>query len=219
MDATTAKWFDDTSLVHRVPELKGFMTDEQITRLTGAPRGSVIWVSVENDGVAFRIENDIFAEPMYRYLFQNLDGTYSFHLKNVVLVLTEDHTHEGIGPRCVIREIHEAANWSKDGILITRIEVSAVGDYTHFGSATHPMRGYYVWPLLGFDGKIPNRVRTKLRPEYQKYSKISELVASEDGRTAWRIHGESVDLAFDLATDSPSWRLLARYMKEKGIEL
>lgn len=61
-------------------------------------------------------------EPSYRYLFQNQDGNYSFYLKNVVLVLNEEHTNEGIGPRCVIREIHEAASWAKERVVITHIE-------------------------------------------------------------------------------------------------
>jgi hypothetical protein len=220
LDATTAKWFDDTSVsVHRAPELAGFMADEQIARLTGAPRNSVVRVSLENGGVAFQIDNDIFAEPMYRYLFQNLGGSYSFHLKNVVMVLAERHTDEGIGPRCVIREIYEAAKWADEGILITHIEVSAVGNYAHFVLTEQPLRGYYVWATMGFDGDIPGQVRIKLRPEHQKCSKISELIATEDGRNAWRIYGESVDLAFDLAMGSASWRQLAKYMNDKGIEL
>ncbi len=219
MDATTAKWFDDNSVsVFRSPDMQGFMQDVQIARITGAPRNSQVHIAADEDAIEFRIVNNIFAEPMYRYLIQRADGSFRFYLKNAVMVLAEKYTNEGIGTRSVIREIFEAAAWANDGIHITHIEVYAAGDYAHFLSPRLPLRGYYVWPMLGFDADIPQAVHAKLRGKSTKCCKISELIATESGRDDWLLNGQSVNLAFDLALGSTSWRQLLSYMKDKGIE-
>jgi hypothetical protein len=220
MDSITAKWFDDASVVvERAPEYANFMSDPQIARITGAPRNSTVSIYSDDDVVAFKIENEIFDEPMYRYLVQNPDGDYSFYLKNAVLVLAEKYANEGIGARTVIREIYEATRWAKDGVVVTHIEVSAVGNYDSFRLSDFPLRGYYVWATMGFDGEIPNKTLMKLGPDYKNYSKISELAGTHYGLNLWKIHGESVDLRFDLRVGSPSWQQLRRYMKDKGIVL
>lgn len=37
-------------------------------------------------------------------------------------------------------------------------------------------------------------------------------------QTEWLIHGDSMQLAFDLTPGSASWELLLQYMKEKDIQ-
>lgn len=220
MDSITEAWFDEATVtVKREESLAGFMSDAQIVRLTGAPARSIISVTSDEGAIGFKVENNIFQEPMYRYLFQNNDGSFSFYLKNAVLVLAKDSTDEGIGPRCVIHEIHEAKSLAGSGILITHIEVSAVGDYSSFVLEDNPLRGYYVWATMGFDGDVPPGVTMRLSEEYKSCKRIVELVSSENGRDEWRRCGESVDLAFDLKDDSPSWSQLDTYMAYKGIEL
>lgn len=218
MDSVTARWFDDsTVVVARAPEYADFMTDQQIARITGAPRKSTVNIYTDEGFVAFKVQNKIFKEPMYRYLVQNSEGDYTFHLKNAVLVLAEQYTNEGIGMRTVVREIYEAARWVKEGIIITHIDVSAVGDYDSFWLADNPLRGYYVWATMGFDGDIPPSTLAKLEGQHRTYSRISELVNTAEGRDQWQVHGESVDLKFDLVLGSQSWQQLRRCMKSKGI--
>ncbi|WP_093558789.1 hypothetical protein [Pseudoduganella namucuonensis] len=68
MDDVFAKWFDDsTVIVRRSPELDGFMTDDQIARIVGAPRDSSIVVSADDGAIAFKVDNKIFSEPMFRW--------------------------------------------------------------------------------------------------------------------------------------------------------
>lgn len=171
------------------------------------------------NGMVFRVENNVFSEPMYRYLFQNSDDNYSFYLRNAVFVLAEKYTNEGIGTRCVAREIHEAARWIDKQILITHIKVSAVGNLTTFGLKKYPLRGYYVWATMGFDADIPIATRQRLDPPFKACNSICELVSSEAGREQWKTLGDSVELSFDLAEGSASWLQLARYMHYKGIAL
>ncbi|TFW28742.1 hypothetical protein E4L96_02040 [Massilia arenosa] len=220
MDRVTAKWFADASVtVHRAPSLEGFMTDAQLARIAGAPRDSIVNVYPDGGGIALRVDNRILAEPMYRYLFQNPGPPYSFHLRNVVLVLADEYTQAGIGTRCVVRQIIEAASWARAGIYLTDVRVSAVGDLATFGLKPHPMRGYYVWPALGFDAFIPASSAVRLCQPYQNCTRISELMTTAEGRKTWRLIGQSVDLSFDLKPGSASWRQLLSYMQAKGISL
>lgn len=218
MDSVTASWFDDSTVtVTRDAEYADFMSDAQIARIAGAPRHSTVHIYSDDGVVAFEIRNAVFKEPMYRYLIQNLDGHYSFHLKNVVMVLREEYANRGIGTRCVVREIYEAARWVREAIVITHIDVSAVGNRYSYWLREDPLRGYSVWANLGFDGLIPPAARARLDAPYRRCSKISELVDTTDGRDQWRQHGETVDLSFDLRVGSGSWRQLRKHMKRKGI--
>jgi hypothetical protein len=218
VDRVTANWFDDKSVtVDRAPELTDFMNDPNIVRIAGAPRASTVHVFSDEHAIAFKVDNAVFDEPMYLYLIQNSQSTCSFYLKIAVFVLKEKFTNAGIGPRCVIRTLMEAPAWARQQITITHVEVSAIGDATTFGLEKNPLRGYYVWATLGFDAPVPAATRAKLALPYRNCKNISELVMTEQGRDQWRMHGQSVDLSFDLRANSASWLQLARYMYSKGI--
>lgn len=220
MDAVTKKWFDDASVtVVRAPALAGFMTDAHIARITGAPRDSVVHIYADERATAFRVDNAILSEPMYRYLFQHDDGSYAFYLKNAAFVLADDYTNHGIGARCVIREIDEAASWGRDGFPISHISMWAVGDFASFSLKHGALRGYYVWATMGVDADIPALTLAQMDPPFNQCRRISQLISTDMGRAQWRTHGISVDLRFDLAPRSTSWLQLRRYMKHKGISI
>lgn len=218
MDRVTAAWFDDKSVaVDRAPELADFMSDVNLIRISGAPRGSKVHAFSDEHAIVFRVDNALFHEPVYLYLIQNSEPACSFYLKIAVFVLKEKFTNAGIGPRCVIRPLMEAPAWGRQHIPITHIEVSAIGDATTFGLEKNALRGYYVWATMGFDGPLPAATRAKLPPPYRYCKSIGELVITEQGRDQWRMHGQSVDLSFNLRANSASWLQLARYMFYKGI--
>jgi len=219
MDAVYRKWFDaDTVQVKiEVENPDNFLTVREVVELTGAPKNSKVLVRREESAIAFIISNDIFDEDMYRYLVNETDGL-SLYLKNAVMVLKEPFTNQGIGPRCVIKEIFAAKNLS-DELPIVSIKVDATGNYDAFHWIKHPLRGYYVWACMGFDGKIPGKVIKQLPARYHHCAHVSELMQEDGGREQWLRHGDTVQLAFDLTPDSISWRLLLEYMTVKGVEL
>lgn len=219
MDDIYRVWFKaDTVKVNvELEEKKDFLSVEEIVALTGAPGESDILVRQVGRIIQFRISNQIFAEDMYRYLVADAGGM-SYYLDNVVMVLKEAFTNKGIGPRCVIKEIH-AAGRLRDELPIRCIQVDAVGNYDSFFWEKDPLRGYYVWPCMGFDAEIPDSVKSKLPRKFHHTRYLSELMFDKDGRREWLIHGESTKLSFDLAPDSCSWKLLSQYMREKGIGL
>ncbi|WP_147330462.1 MULTISPECIES: hypothetical protein [unclassified Duganella] len=219
MDDVYREWFDSktVSVTVNLQNSDDFLTPIEIAELTGAPKESTILVTRDDKVISFRVSNKIFSEDMFRYLVADSSGI-SYYIKNVVLALKEEYTKNGIGPRCVIKEIYAAAKLL-DELPIKAIKVSAVGDFESFRWKTDPMRGYYVWARMGFDGKIPAAVRQKLSLKYRNLEFISSLMLDIEARKEWLEKGESVELEFDLASGSVSWRLLSQYMNEKGIEL
>ena len=219
MDSIYSEWFKTDTVTVKVElvESNDFLTTEEIAELTGAPKNSDIVVSQVDGIIEFRVSNEIFAEDMYRYLTADVDG-FSYHLTNAVLVLKEQYTKMGIGPRCVIKEIYTARRLREE-LPIQQIRVDAVGDYQSFHWEKDPLRGYYVWACMGFDAEIPEAVRPKLPQNYAAKLYISDLMLDKEGREEWLRHGESVKLAFDLANDSVSWKILSGYINERNIEL
>ena len=69
--------------------------------------------------------------------------------------------------------------------------------------------GHYAFARLGFDADIP--AETPPRPlALAEFTRVSELVASEDGREFWLESGVTVPhMTFDLAHGSKSWETLA----------
>ncbi|MYM41419.1 hypothetical protein [Duganella qianjiadongensis] len=219
MDATYQEWFapETVEVCIQLANPENFLNEHEIIELTGAPRNSKIVVKQVENAIAFIVRNDIFDEAMYRYLVVEPGGT-SMHLRNAVFVLKETYTHQGIGPRSVIKEIFCAHRLS-DELPIKSIKVSAAGNFESFNWVKNPIRGYYVWSCLGFDGAIPTVVLKRLPSRYQSCKRISKLVETGAGRRLWQLFGESANLSFDLNPDSISWRLLSNYMNAKGIEL
>jgi hypothetical protein len=221
LDDVYKEWFDTKSVSVKV-ELAGadeFLSDDEIINLTGAPGGSEITVTQDETKtfIEFRIKNDMFASDMVRRLVNIQSGKFTYVLVNDALELKPEFSNRGIGTRCVIKEIFAAGDYLKD--LVESIEVQAYGNYESAQWRVNPLRGYYVWATMGFDADISAVVKSRLSQPFQSFSKISELMATDEGREEWARKGETAHLAFRLCEASTSWKILERYMTEKRIEL
>jgi hypothetical protein len=82
------------------------------------------------------------------------------------------------------------------------------------------MNGYYTWPRLGYDGRIPAKKIAKLPPDLKSQmgesKMISTLFKTEAGREWWKQNGVSLPLRFDLSPESDSSRTLASYLAERS---
>jgi hypothetical protein len=219
MDVIYKEWFDTTTVKVSIElaHVRDFLSKTKIIELTGAPKGSLISVKRDGNTIGFKVSNAIFAEDMHYFLVREPDGA-SYHIKNVVLVLREEFTNQGIGTRCVIKEIHAAAKLAAN-YPIHSIKLDAIGNHDFFDDEKYPMRGYYVWARIGFDGEIPDSVKPRLSSVYRGCQNISELMRDSQGRKEWLRHGDSAPLTFDLHPNSNSWKLLSQYMNEKEIQL
>lgn len=218
MDKTTQAWFDPVTVrVERALGLEAWQTDEELVRLSGAPRGSVLKVSITEDGaIELRVVNRVvLGEDMVRVLVQEPDG-YAFHIVNAVFVLNEALLSLGIGPRSVSIELEQARQLG----YITRVKTSAVGDWASF-HADPPYRGYYVWPRMGFNAPVPSMLQQ--HPDYPQglgdSPTLLDLLEVDGGEVFWLVHGSSIQVEFDLKDGSASWKRHARYTSERNIEV
>ena len=85
-----------------------------------------------------------------------------------------------------------------------------------------PANGYYTWPRLGFDNSLkalPKRIIRELPPKFHDRKRISDPMATEDGREWWKKNGCTINLTFNLSRNSSSMKILNNYIKSHNIRL
>jgi len=217
MDALSAEWFkpESVTIVDKDNLLQSWLSDEEIARLSGAPKESQVIISLVDGNVELRVKNRILSEDMVRLLVQNDDHSgYSCYIVNSVFVVDPYWQNKGIGARSVAIEILQAQRLK----IVTKITTYAVGNYQAFLASNLPLRGYYVWAVMGFDGDLPPTTLDALPEKFKDCKKVLDLVTSPEGRDVWKQHGQSVTLSFDLA-DERCWNQLRAYMSNRQIEV
>jgi GNAT superfamily N-acetyltransferase len=76
--------------------------------------------------------------------------------------------------------------------------------------------GYYSWPRLGFDGKVPATIRRAIRPPLNQIPTLLDLCSTEAGRRFWLENGQTVRVAFDLTSGSRSRRVFEAYLAKSA---
>jgi GNAT superfamily N-acetyltransferase len=219
MDEVTKKWFDPSTVkVVRSPELEGWHQDEDLARLSGAPRDSEVHVATTRAGVIeLRVLNqDLLSEPLVRSVARTVEGGYVFMIQNRAFVLRPAFRGMGIGPRSVAIELHEAQRLG----YFSKVVVHAVGDW-HHRAGESAMNGYYVWAKMGFNAALPicYREHPELPAICRNCRDVVELFATTEGEAFWLRHGSTIKLSFPLEESSASWHHYRRYARERGIEV
>jgi GNAT superfamily N-acetyltransferase len=219
MDEITKRWFDASTVrVVRAPELGGWHSDEELVRLSGAPKGSQLQVRPLPDGkIELTVVNqDLLSEPLVRHVWQVEHVGYVFEIQNKSFVLRPKFRGMGIGPRSVAIELHEAHRLG----YFSKVVVSAVGDW-HHRNGPFAMNGYYVWAKMGFDGPLPKPFLTHpaLPQACADSRSIAELFRTEEGKDFWFRYGTSIDLEFALQEPSASWERYRRFALDEDIKV
>lgn len=222
MDMATTQWFDVESVtVERAADLEGFLTDEELINLAGAPMGSTLKASVTDEGaIELRVSNStLLDEDMVRLLVQEEEG-FVFYIVNSVFVLQNSVLGKGIGPRSIAIELEQARALNKEEVLFTRVQTLAVGDRTTF-HASPPLRGYYVWPRMGFDAPLPAALleHQGLPTGLGSSPTLLDVFDVEGGDEFWFEYGSTIKVSFDLAAGSRSWQCHANYAAARNIEV
>jgi len=76
------------------------------------------------------------------------------------------------------------------------------------------MIGYFFWPKLGFDALLEDG-ETAGRPEFAGCHTVQDVLAIDEAW--WRENGSQRWMEFDLGSDSPAWRKLLDYLREKEL--
>ena len=103
-------------------------------------------------------------------------------------------------------------------IFSTQVSNLAERGFSHIKTEAYreagEMNGYYTWPLLGYDGKIPE-VSTPRPPALRDVTHISHLMKTQEGREWWKTNGDDIKLTFDLNPGSLSRKVLSEYVSKK----
>lgn len=201
-------------------------TFHDLARLTGAPPGSEVEVGVDARGrVACsckgpagpdgrpawdmqtsytRVEAP--AKTSWNPLAPAPKPVLTAHLDGIYVRGTHDGSRTvppGFGTQVLARQVEalSAAGFRS---------IEAVG----VRSAT--ANGHYTWPRLGFDSALDADDVAPLPHPHHLAARVSDLMRTPEGRAAWREHGQSLTLTFDLAPGSLSRTVLAQYLAARA---
>jgi hypothetical protein len=111
----------------------------------------------------------------------------------------------GLGTRFLGRQVEQAV----------RLGIAEIRAYAIRGDQRGDV-GYRVWPILGFDGPLPRQVLDELPPELAGARRVSDLMATQEGREWWIRNGDDINLTFDLSPNSPALRRFRAYLRRRG---
>lgn len=137
--------------------------------------------------------------------------------KNDQIILKPSAQGKGLGTQIFASQVKalQAAG-------VSRIEAVLSGDeYQQSNGKNAKMNGYYTWPRLGYDAKIPGSLQRKLSKilgPKAKVATVQDLMKTQKGREAWKSLGTTVKGSFDLRKNSTSSRVLGKYLRQKGIQ-
>jgi GNAT superfamily N-acetyltransferase len=181
-------------------------TLQYAANLAGAPDDALVTVAVSpmHGSHIIEIQAESASVKLRILLYRRFDGKPI--LENDQIDVLEGHQRQGIGARLLARQVEHGI---RPGVV--EIQGYAVRD----DRTGHV--GYWVWPLLGFDGNLVREVLDKLPPEFAKARKISHLMSSEQGRRWWFENGDSFTINFDLRPRSQDLRWLRAYLRGRGM--
>jgi GNAT superfamily N-acetyltransferase len=137
-----------------------------------------------------------------RTVFRDKNGDIVMH--NNSFNVNEGSQGKGIGAKVFDQQIQHARR-----LGVKRIETDAVR------SDQSGWIGYKVWPMFGYDGNIPENV-TEKTPNGE--TRISELMASKEGRDWWSTNGKTIELQFDMSPGSYSMKTWEAYKARKQVK-
>lgn len=209
-DEITRQYFNSSVTVKAsvIVDINGReLKDRDFANLTGAFDGSIIHVDEDEGVITMRVVHEFLQEPMERALYRQGDSLYM--MLNNSFMLKHDYQESGLGARSFAIEATTAAE-----LGLTAIYAEAAG---RPGSK---LKGYSVWPILGYDADLDTETIAKLPEAMAHCRTLLDLYAVPGGYELWDTKlGKSLYVAFDLSTNSRSWQVLHAYMEQRGIRL
>lgn len=180
------------------------ITTNDIPSAVGAPDGAKVVMDAGQfeDHVAVQVQSKD-GWVANRKFVMGSDGKP--YIENESFYLPKKLQGQGIGTQVFARQVENASAMGVDNIRT----VAARGEDTN---------GYYTWARLGYDGEISDGIRAKAPEAFAGAKRVSDLMRTKEGRDAWKEHGDTMSMKFDLNENSQSRRVLAAYLKEKGMK-
>lgn len=205
VDAAARKMFGA-----RVAHLSGDELAQEVMRTTGLPATDVRSIRVAVRDGAIEVSASTNTGGTVVRTMRSVDGSVVLHND---LFVPKVPPGSGYGAQALARNVEAA----------TRLGVAQMETFAARGDT---FNGYNTWPRYGYDGPVPSRLVTRHRAELERVLgrsvadgelMISDVIAAPGGGEFWQRVGDSLDLEFDMAPNSPSRRRLMAYRRRKGL--
>ena len=171
------------------------VTQEQAIAVTGAPNGADVWIRPANEfgPDAVMVLSEFKGMETSSIIMRDGDKKVIQHNLFDALPGTID-TDRG--------KIAAAREFFK--VMATSIERARKAGFDELrfsadGDKGHPLKGYTIWPRMGFDAPIPEKVLKKGLPDGLKNAKtLLDLHETPEGTRFWAENGAPVDMKLDL---------------------
>ncbi len=173
---------------------------KELTSLSGAPDGADVEIYPDQSSIRISWWTD--QAQGIRSIYKSAAGSLIMH--NEQTKIDPEDQGQGIGIKVFNTQIEQAQKFG-----VKRIENEAKRD------DEHGWIGYNVWPKFGYDGYIPRSVGGGKGPNKER--KISQLMATSEGRAWWKKNGTTTNMEFDLSPNSHSMKTWEAYKRLKGI--
>jgi GNAT superfamily N-acetyltransferase len=174
--------------------------------LAGAPDDARVTVAVVpihgRRIIEIRADSDLI--ELRLSLYRGPDGNVI--LEDDQLDASEDFRRRGHGTRLIGRQVEHAIRLGVAEIRGCATRNERTGDV-----------GYWVWPLIGFDGNRPGAILDRLPPDLAGARRVGELVQTGAGRRWWLENGDSITVVLELTPRSPSFRRFRDYLRREGL--
>jgi GNAT superfamily N-acetyltransferase len=152
--------------------------------------------------IEIRAESDIIEVRVL--LYRGLDEKAI--LEDDQIDVSEEFQRRGSGTRLIGRQVEHAI----------RLGIAEIRGYATRNDQMGDV-GYWVWPLLGFDGSLPGAILDRLPPDLARARRVNDLIRTGEGRNWWMDNGDSMTVVLDLKPRSPSLRQFRDYLRRKGL--
>jgi hypothetical protein len=188
------------------------VTEGELSALAGAPSGSRVEIEAKGQHkFEIYVEHPALRE-MTRIVEKEADG--KLVVTNEIFRIREEHQGGKMGLNAFAREVEQAQKLGVD-----RIETGATRHRHDLDPATGKEKyaGYYVWPRFGYDGALADATLQELAAgpdSLRGATRVSELMATPEGRSWWKENGRTIDITFDVKKGSHSLAVLDNYLNE-----
>jgi hypothetical protein len=182
-------------------EATGFEPDE-IAEIVGALPGADVTIKVTDEDGETMFEVDV---DHGQYAAHRIVRPEAGVVHNSSLTVYEG-SPKGTGTRILARQVRAAAASG-----FQRLEAFAAGE--HLSENV----GYFVWPLLGYDGDVPPAAAPYAREH--GLQRMSDFMRTQEHRDWWLENGSAFDAEFDLREGSLGRAVLETHVKKNAIKL
>lgn len=178
------------------------VSDLDLQQLVGAPHNAAVMVDAASDGnLIFHVTHPLYQQPHIAHAVKWPDGASFMQLD---LYHLKDTAPAGMGTQAFGEMAKQARAMGMEAIHIPTAARTSGG-----------MVGYYVWPRLGADAKLPDDKVSALPEGLKGAKRLSDLMATDEGRKWWKAKGDTITCTFNLDPESVSSKQLSRYLAQK----